>query len=259
MVDTRKMPFSNNAAPLASCACISRSVRGCLPTSNSEAGEKKSVRGARLTIAVSVVGAALAAAAFLAEGALAQAPPRIDVDGSDSPLVIRAFIGEEPGLIGALRLHGIGDVGSFQALFSDLKQEGGQEVVPRAHISLLGTLSLATDEYEDLQVKVEGITVPGTYTGKVELLPHGQPRAQATVVVLRVTALGRPVLTAIAPNDRVRGSLAHCGLSCAVTSWLVPGSAGRRNRQSGSPSVRTARQPSPDCRSLPAETTAATS
>jgi hypothetical protein len=99
---------------------------------------------------------------LLAAPALGKDPPHIEVDAADSPLLIRGSIGEEPGFVGAMRLHGVGDVGTFRVLFSDLKQEGGEEVVPRAHISLLGEASLSDDEYEDVQVKVEGPPGPGT-------------------------------------------------------------------------------------------------
>jgi hypothetical protein len=145
--------------------------------------------------------------------------------------VIRGFIGEEPGFVGAMRLHGVGDVGPFRVLFSDLKQQNGDQVVPRAHISVTGETSLGDDEYQDVQLKVDGVMVPGTYDGHLELLPHGRPRGEATLVAVTVSALARPTLTAVAPNDRLRGGLAHCGgLGCGVTGVLVPGSAGREKQ-----------------------------
>jgi hypothetical protein len=179
---------------------------------------------------VSVVGLAAVTAAVLLGSARAENAPRIEVDASDNPLKIQGVIGEEPGLIGAIRLHGDGDVGAFRMLFSDLKREGGTEIVPRAHITVTGQASLGDDDYQDVQVKVDGLTVPGTYTGHLELLPHDQPRTQATQIDIAVTATARPALTAVAPNDRVRGNLAHCGYSCTVTAWLVPGTAGREKQ-----------------------------
>jgi hypothetical protein len=179
---------------------------------------------------LSAVGLAVVAAAIVMGSARAENPPRIEVDASDNPLKIQGFIGEEPGFIGAMRLHADGDVGAFRTLFSDLKKDGGPEIVPRAHITLTGPASLGNDDYQDLQVKVDGLTVPGTYRGQVELLPHGQPRNQATKIAIEVTATARPALTAVAPNDRVRGNLAHCGYSCTFTAWLVPGSAGREKQ-----------------------------
>jgi hypothetical protein len=179
---------------------------------------------------LSVVGFATITVAMLVGAALAENPPRIEVDPADNPLVIRGFIGEESGFAGAIRLHGVGAVGAFRVLFSDLKQQGGDEVVPRTHISLTGQTSLGDDDYQDVQVKVDGLSVPGNYDGQVVLLPHGQPRCQATRVAIEVRAIARPTLAAAAPNDRVRGSFAHCGFSCRVTAWLVPGSAGRETQ-----------------------------
>jgi hypothetical protein len=178
---------------------------------------------------LSIIGFATIAA-LLVGPALAVNPPRIEVDPSDNPLLIRGFIGEEPGFVGAMRLHGVGDVGAFRVLFSDLKQRNGEELVPRAHISLTGQTTLGDDEYQDIQIKVEGLSIPGTYEGHAELLPRGQPRAEATRVEIQVTAMSRPTLSAVAPNDRVRGGFAHCGFSCDVTAWLVPGSAGREKQ-----------------------------
>jgi len=173
---------------------------------------------------------ATVAAAVLIGSAQAENAPKIEVDASDNPLKIQGFIGEEPGFVGAMRLHGAGDVGAFRILFSDMKRDGGTEIVPRAHITVSGQASLGDDDYQDVQIKVDGLTVPGIYRGKVELLPHGQPRSQATQIPIEVTATARPVLSAIAPNDRVRGNLAHCGYSCDVTAVLVPGSAGREKQ-----------------------------
>ena len=49
----------------------------------------------------------LAVAALLVGSAQTENPPRIEVDPSDNPLLIKGFIGEEPGLLGAMRLRGV--------------------------------------------------------------------------------------------------------------------------------------------------------
>jgi hypothetical protein len=176
-------------------------------------------------------GLPLPASASGSSGSLVpSAPPQIQVDAPDVPIRIRGFIGEDPGFVGDLRLHAVGNVGPFRTLFSDLKRSGGTEIISRAHLSIVGAASLANDEYEDLQVKVDSITVPGTYSGALKLLPSNQPLQRASQVPIEIIALARPTPTALAPDDQVRGGLAHCSFSCGIAGWLVPGSAGRKRQ-----------------------------
>jgi hypothetical protein len=163
----------------------------------------------------------------LSPAAAAKRPPHIVVDKSDNPLVIKGFLDEEGGLLGAIRLHGIGKVGAFRVLFSNLNEVAGDEVVSRAHLSLSGGTSIRKDEYKDAVITVESIVSPGQYSGHVDLVPQGQRRKNGTRVEIKVTASTHPKLVAVAPFDRVKGGFAHCGpLGCDATALLVPGSAG---------------------------------
>jgi hypothetical protein len=183
----------------------------------------------RVRAGVLVVVASLVAMTLTAGVALAAAPQQIAVDPADSPLQIQGFVGEPSGFSGSLRLHASGaPVASYQALFSDLRADG--RVVSRSHLTLSGPTALAAGQFVDAKVTVDGIDVPGRYSGQLELVPAGQPRSAATVVPIEVDAIGRPALTALAPDDRIHGALARCGVSCGATAALVPGSAGGQSQ-----------------------------
>jgi len=173
--------------------------------------------------------ALLAALAAVPSTALA-APSRIAVDPGDTPLTIRGFVGDASGFSGAMRLHATAAaIASYQTLFSDLRAADGR-TIGRSHVRLESTPALAKGAFADVIVTVDGIDAPDTYRGRVELIPAGAPRRAATVVPIELDALAHPALTALAPNDRVHGALARCGISCQITSVLVPGSAGGKSQ-----------------------------
>ncbi len=160
--------------------------------------------------------------------ALAQAGVQIEVDPGDTPLVITGWLGEENAFVGNLRLTARGgDVAEFTFLASDLIREGGDEVIGRQQVQLVGDPTLSTDVPKNLQVGVNGLEVPGTYQGQIEILLPGQARAQALVIPMTVMAKARPVLTPLAGTDQVQLHLVRCGrgLDCALARLLLPDSA----------------------------------
>jgi len=162
--------------------------------------------------------------------ALAAAQSKIAVDPGDTPLQITGYVGDSAGFSGAIRLHATGAaIPSYQALFSDLRSPGGH-VVARSHLRLASTPALPAGAFVDVTVAVDGIDTPGAYSGRLELVPAGAPRSAETVVPIALDAIGRPTLTALAPDDRVHGALARCGIACGVTSAIVPGSAGGQSQ-----------------------------
>ena len=174
--------------------------------------------------------ALLAAFAFLVSPAAAFAQDAtIEVDADDTPLKISGFIGDASGFTGTMRLTAKGNVGTFRWLFSDLRGSG--QTITRNHLSLVGETSLKDEDTVDVEVKVDGVAEPGTYEGKVELIPAGQKRATATTVPIELTATARPVLTAKSNRDTVSGKVTKCGLlGCGPAGFLVPGDAGNKPR-----------------------------
>lgn len=159
----------------------------------------------------------------------AGAVPRIAVDPGDTPLRISGFLGDTSGFTGAIRLHATaGKIAGYQALASDLRSADGH-VVGRSHVRLSGTPKLTATGFADVTVTVDGVETAGVYRGRLELVPAGAPRSAETAIPLEVDALAHPALTALAPDDRVHGALARCGLSCGLTGLLVPGSAGSQS------------------------------
>jgi hypothetical protein len=159
---------------------------------------------------------------------LAQAGVRIEIDPGDTPLVITGWLGEENAFVGNLRLTARGgDVAEFTFLASDLTREGGDEVIGRQQVELVGDPTLSTDVPKNFHVRVTGLEVPGTYQGQIEILLPGQARAQALVIPLTVMAKARPALTPLAGTDQVQLRLVRCGqgLDCGLAGLLLPDSA----------------------------------
>jgi hypothetical protein len=173
----------------------------------------------------------LAALTLLASPDAGASGPKLEVDKADNPLLISTFLSEDATFNAAIRLHALDSMSRVRPLFSDLKSDADPtQDIPRSQLSLSGVDSLDKDDYVDAKITVAGVKVPGTYKGQVELLPDGVARKDAVKVAIELHALVHPVLNAVAPQDRVHGAFAHCGLTCASTSWLVPGSAGSKSQ-----------------------------
>jgi hypothetical protein len=152
------------------------------------------------------------------------------VDPETGPLVITDFVGSDADFTGTVRLQAQEAVPSVRAHFSALVNDKDRtESIRPSNLSLSAVPALADDDVVDAEIKVEQVTVPGTYTGSVEFRAPGQkPGAKLDI---RLVALARPTLSAVAPQDRVRGKLAHCTWpGCFITHALVPGSKGPRSQ-----------------------------
>ena len=160
--------------------------------------------------------------------ALAQTKVGIQVDAGDKPLQIKGWLGSENAFTGNMRLTASGgNLAAFTFLPSDLKRKEGDEVIGRQQVELVGKPPLSAEVPKDFQVKVNGIKVPGTYEGQVELLLPGQKRSEAMVIPLTVMAKAKPALVPVKGGEQVRRQLVRCswGLDCALAQLLLPASA----------------------------------
>lgn len=156
----------------------------------------------------------------------AQAAPQITTDLEGKPFIIRGWLDDAKELSSSLRLTSRGgDIKKLVFLRSDLKRDGGDEVIQRHQITP-GEISLAGGVPQDVQIKVTGISAPGQYKGQIVLLMPGQAPSKAMTIPLVVIARGRPDLKPL-PDSKLNLSLVNCtwGPDCVLARLLLPASA----------------------------------
>ncbi|OPY71234.1 MAG: hypothetical protein A4E63_01622 [Syntrophorhabdus sp. PtaU1.Bin050] len=156
----------------------------------------------------------------------AQAAPQITTDLEGKPFIIRGWLDDTKELSGSLRLTAReGDIKKVVFLRSDLKRDGGDEVIQRHQVTP-GEINLAGDVPQDVQIKVTGISTPGQYRGQITLLIPGQAPSKAMTIPLVVIARGRPDLKPL-PDSKLNLNLVNCawGPDCVLAKLLLPASA----------------------------------
>ena len=158
--------------------------------------------------------------------ALAQGEVQLEVDPGDTELLVTGWLGEQNAFVANLRLTARGGDTAFIFLPSDLVREDGEEV-GRQQVVLVGDPILTAEKPKDLQVKVNGVEMPGTYHGRVEILLEGQARSEARALPLTLVARTRPALTALPDTGKVSLRLVRCERSfdCWFAGILLPDSA----------------------------------
>jgi len=156
----------------------------------------------------------------------AQAAPQITTDLEGKPFIIKGWLDDTKELSGSLRMTARqGDIKKLVFLCSDLKRDGGDEVIQRHQITP-GEISLAGGVPQDVQIKVTGISTPGQYKGQITLLIPGQAPSKAMTIPLVVIARGRPDLKPL-PDSKLNLNLVNCawGPDCVLAKLLLPASA----------------------------------
>jgi hypothetical protein len=161
--------------------------------------------------------------------AFAQTQCSIEVDQADTPLNINGWLGEENAFVGNVRLSaGCPDgVESFNFLASDLKRAGDDTVIGRQNVTLVGDTQLQGNMPKDFQVRVTGVSVPGSYSGDIRFQLPGQTQAEAKTIQVNLVAKARPALTALPGAAPVQLRLVNCGgrLDCPLAHLILPHSA----------------------------------
>lgn len=117
--------------------------------------------------------------------------PLIEVDPSDTPLEITGWLGEAETLAGSVRLKSAQPVEQFTVLASDLDRQEGDEEIARQQVTVTGDRTLAAGIPQDVQVQVASPDLPGTYTGRLQIIQANQP---TTTVPLTLRVKARPNL-----------------------------------------------------------------
>jgi hypothetical protein len=117
--------------------------------------------------------------------AVGQAPPRVELDAGDGPIVVRGVLGDDSTFVANLRLTARdGDVRGLTMVATDLKNEEAAAVLERQNVSLVGDANLTKDVPRDFQLKVANVRVPGQYTGRIRLLvPTPGPETPLDITV----------------------------------------------------------------------------
>jgi hypothetical protein len=161
--------------------------------------------------------------------AFAQTQCSIEVDQTDTPLDISGWLGEENAFIGNVRLTALCEEGveNFHFLASDLKRAGDDTVIGRQNVTLIGDTQLEGNVPKDFQVRVTGVSVPGTYSGNVRLQLPGQTQSEAKTINVNLVAKAPPALTALPGAAPVQVRLVNCGgwLDCPLAHLVLPDSA----------------------------------
>ncbi|BAY60052.1 hypothetical protein NIES22_01090 [Calothrix brevissima NIES-22] len=163
--------------------------------------------------------------------AVAQTNRKIEVDALDKPLEIKGWLGEENALISNIRLTASGEnITNWTFLPSDLKRTEGDEVIGRQQVELIGERKLEAGLPKDFQVKVNGVKLPGTYQGQIEILLPSQKRSEALIVPITVKAKARPALVPVKDSEQVQLQLVRCSWDCGLAQLLLPDSAFQQQR-----------------------------
>ncbi|MBD2198393.1 MULTISPECIES: hypothetical protein [Calothrix] len=163
--------------------------------------------------------------------AVAQTNRKIEVDALDKPLEIKGWLGEENALISNIRLTASGEnITNWTLLPSDLKRTEGDEIIGRQQVELIGERKLEAGLPKDFQVKVNGVKLPGTYQGQIEILLPSQKRSEALIVPVTVKAKARPALVPVKDSEQVQLQLVRCSWDCGLAHLLLPDSAFQQQR-----------------------------
>lgn len=151
----------------------------------------------------------------------------LKIENGDNPLNIKGWIGDDNSFVGniGVTLQGAPQ-GSTQIKLniykSDLKSVNGTEMIGRQSVAITPD-QLTPDTPSIIQVKVNGVTQPGEYEGRIELSLPGQQ--QRTSITVRLSANVRPSLALLTENDRLRANLVNCTFDCVLANILLPAAA----------------------------------
>ena len=146
----------------------------------------------------------------------------LQVQSSDNPLQIQGWVGYENSFIGniGVTLAGVAPGSAPVKLIiyrSDLKTPDGTQMIGRHLVTVTGDETLTPNVTSTYQVKVTGVTLPGSYSGTIELALDGQPREKAVKINITVIANVRPTLSLLGENTTLQTNLVACKYDC----WLA--------------------------------------
>jgi hypothetical protein len=150
----------------------------------------------------------------------------VQVLPSDTPVKIRGRIGDDTTFVKRIGLVASAAVPELIFRSTDLLRTDGKEQVSRQQVALTSTakVDLPLDTPKDVEIKVTGIKLPGTYKGTLNFFQPGQGLKAVVTVPIEVTAEGVPKLTQRKGSDAVKIQLIDCAwLGCSAARLIQPG------------------------------------
>jgi hypothetical protein len=150
----------------------------------------------------------------------------VQVLPSDTPVKIRGRIGDDTTFVKRIGLVASAAVPELIFRSTDLLRTDGKEQVRRQQVALTSTakVDLPLNTPKDVEIKVTGIKLPGTYKGTLNFLQPGQGLKAVVTVPIEVTAEGVPKLTQRKGSDAVKIQLIDCAwLGCSAARLIQPG------------------------------------
>ncbi|NET44149.1 hypothetical protein [Okeania sp. SIO2B3] len=156
---------------------------------------------------------------------LAAELPRLTVDEGDTPLVIKGTLDKDTtSFSGNVRLTVTGgEIKDLQLLPSDLNNTDDDSVViDRSEIRIPTGISLSDGQPRDVRVKVNNITHPGEYKGKLNFMLSGQTEGKPLEIPLELNIDAEPNVVPVSDNLNLQVVRCQNFLSCGLATWLLP-------------------------------------
>lgn len=150
----------------------------------------------------------------------------VQVLPGDAPVKIRGRIGDDTTFVKRFGLMAPVAVPELILHSTDLVRTDSKEQVGRQQVALTSTakIDLAPNTPKDVEIKVTGIKLPGTYKGTLNFLQPGQGLKAVVTVPIEVTAEGVPKLTQRKGSEAIKIQLVDCAwLGCLAARVIQPG------------------------------------
>jgi hypothetical protein len=132
-------------------------------------------------------------------------PPN-PIEAAETELVISGWHSTGATYLGNLRLTARdGKVHKFSFSTSDFRRHEDGMVYPSLNVGLEGDFQVGPDPQKDFKIKVTGLELPGTYKGKIKIVP--QETRQEITLNLTVNARPAQMLTTLTANETIKLNL----------------------------------------------------
>jgi len=136
----------------------------------------------------------------------------VQVLPGDAPVKMRARIGDDTTFVKRLGLMASVAVPELIFRSTDLVRTDGKEQIGRQQVALTSTVKVDLDPNtpKDVEIKITGVKLPGTYNGTLSFSQPGQGLNASVYVPIELIVEGVPKLTQRKGSEAVRIQLFDC-------------------------------------------------